>query len=94
MGKKTLKFDNVQVTKKQFHVSKQPVALNLVNVNQILKSDKFEQSDKGFKYFIGYKDDNMIRVLCIKYSENRGKIMHLMIEKDSVHKIWWNLEQN
>ena len=26
--------------------------------------DKFEHSDKGVKYFIGYKDDN-IRPLCI-----------------------------
>ena len=65
MGKKTLKFDNVNVNKKDFLVSKQPIALNLVNVNQVLISDKFEHSDNGFKYFIGYKDDNIIRPLCI-----------------------------
>ena len=28
-------------------------------------SDKFEHSDKGVKSFIGYKDDNIIRPLCI-----------------------------
>ena len=27
--------------------------------------DKFEHSDKGVKYLIGYKDDNIIRPLCI-----------------------------
>ena len=38
MSEKTLKFDNVEVNKKEIHVSKQPIALNLVNVNQILIS--------------------------------------------------------
>ena len=40
MSKKTLKFDNVEVNKKEFHASRQPIALNLVNVNQVLISDK------------------------------------------------------
>ena len=51
MTKKTLKFDKVEVNKKELHALKQPIALNLVNVNQILISDKVERSDKGFKYF-------------------------------------------
>ena len=63
MSKKTLEFDNVEVYKKEFHVSKQPIALYLVNVDQILIPDRFEHSDKGFKYFIGYKDDNIVRPL-------------------------------
>ena len=33
MNKKTLKFDNVKINRKEFHVSKQSIALNLVNVN-------------------------------------------------------------
>ena len=65
LSKKTLNFDNVEVNKKEFHTSKQPIVLNLVNINQMLMSDKFGNSDKGFKYFIGYKDDNIIRPLCI-----------------------------
>ena len=36
MSKKTLKFDNVEVNKTEFHASKQPIALNL---SQIRKSD-------------------------------------------------------
>ena len=63
MKRKTLKFDNVEVNKKEFHVSKSPIALNLVNVNQILISDKFKHYDTGFKYFIGYKDDSIVRPL-------------------------------
>ena len=55
MCKKTLKLDNVEVNKKKFHASKQPIALDSVRINKIVVSDKFEYSDKGFKYFIGSK---------------------------------------
>ena len=40
MSKKTLKFNSLEVNKKKFDASKQSIALNLVNVNQILISDK------------------------------------------------------
>ena len=55
MSGKILRFDNIGVNKKEFHASKKPITLNLVNVNQILISDEFEHSDKGFKHFIGYR---------------------------------------
>ena len=93
ISKKTPKFDNVEVNKKEFHTSKQPIALDLVNVDQILISDKFKHSDKGFKYLICYKDDTIIRPLCIilpqmigfiKYFDNGGKNMSFMIENYSV----------
>ena len=29
MSKKALQFDNIEVNKKEFHASKQPIALNL-----------------------------------------------------------------
>ena len=60
MSEKTLKFDNVEVNKKESHVSKQPISWNLLNVNQILISDKCKNSYTGFKYFIGYKDGLMM----------------------------------
>ena len=101
MSEKTLKFDNSEVNKKEFHFSKQGITLNLVNVNQILISDKFKHNDRSFKYFIGYKDDNIIRPLCIilpqmsryiKYFDNGGKNMSLMNKNDSVlvkyNEIW------
>ena len=106
MSKKTLKLYKVEVNKKEFHASKQAIALNLVNVNQMLISDKYEHSGKGFEYFIGYKNDNIIRPLCIilpqmngyiKYFENGGKNMSFTIENDSVLKkfneIWGKLKK-
>ena len=69
---KTLKFDNIEVNKKWFHASKQVIGLNLQDTNKMLISDKFEHSDKGFKYFIGHKDDNIIRPLCIIFPQVSG----------------------
>ena len=62
MSKLTLKIDTIEANKKEFYVFKQPIALSLVNANQIVVSDKLEHSDKGFKYFIGYKDDRFRKI--------------------------------
>ena len=56
---KTLKLDNIEVDKKEFHTSKQAIDLNLVGITKIVISEKFKHSDKGFKYFTGNKDDNI-----------------------------------
>ena len=60
MTEKTLKSDNIKVNKKEFHKSIQPIDLDLVNVDQIVISDEFRHNDDGFKYFIGYKEDDII----------------------------------
>ena len=84
MSEQTLEFADIVVNKREFHTSKQAIALNLVNTNKIVVSDKVKHSDDGFKYFIGYlHDDNVIRTLryilpqmrgYIKYFDNGGKI--------------------
>ena len=93
MSEKTLKFDNIRVNKKEFHKSKQPIDLDLVTVDQIVISDKFKHSDEGFKYFIGYQEDEIVKPLCIilpqrsgyiKYFKNGGKNMSFMVKDDSV----------
>ena len=74
MSEKKLKFDDVEVNKKEFQVSKQPIALILVNVNQISISHKVKHSDTSLKYFIGYKDNNIVRTLCIILPQMSGCI--------------------
>ena len=49
MSEKTLKFDNIRINKKGFHKSKQSIDLMSINVDQIVISDKFKHSSKGFK---------------------------------------------
>ena len=84
MSEVTLKFDNIRVNKKELHNSKQPINLDLVNVDQIVISDKFKHNDDGFKYFIGYKEGETVKSFQIvlpqmsgytKYIENGGKKM-------------------
>ena len=53
----SLKFVEIKINKKEFHKSKQPIDLNLVDINKIVVFDKFEHNDESLKYFIGYKDD-------------------------------------
>ena len=61
MIEKTLNFDNIRLDKKEFHKSKRPINLDLVNIDQIVISDKFKHSDDGFKHFIGYKEGEIIK---------------------------------
>ena len=88
MSEKTLKFDNIRVHKKEFHKSKQPINLDLVNGDQMIVSDKFKHNDDSFKYFIGYKEGEIVKSLCItlpqtlgyiKYFENYYKNMSFVI---------------
>ena len=101
MSEKTLKFDNIVVNKKEFHKSKRPINLGLINVDQIGISDKFRHSDDGFKYFIGYKEDEIVKPLCIilpqmsgyiKCFKNGGRNMSFVIKDDDVldkyNEIW------
>ena len=66
-----------------------------VNVDQIVVSDKFKHNNEGFKYFIGYLEDELVKPLCIilpqvsgyiKYFEIRDKDMSFLIKDDEV----WN----
>ena len=79
--------------KKKITKSKQQINLDLVNVDQIVISDKFKHSDDAFKYFIGYKGGKIVKQLCIilpqmsgyiKYFENGGKNMSFLIKNDRV----------
>ena len=106
MSEKTLNFDNIRVNKKEFHKSKQPINLDLVNVDQMVVSDKFKHSDDGFKYFIGYKEGEIVKPLCIilpqmtgyiKYFESGGKNMSFVIKDDDVldkyNEIWDKIKE-
>ena len=62
-----------------------------VNVDQTIVSDKFKHSDEGFKYLIGYKEDEIVKLLWIilpqmsryiKYFESEGKNMSFFIKDD------------
>ena len=45
-----------------------------VNTEYIVTSDKFKHSDEGFKYFIGYQEDETFKPLCIILPQMGGYI--------------------
>ena len=105
MCQKTLKLDNIRVNKKEFHKSKQPINLDLVNLDQIVGSDKFKHND-GFKYFIGYKEGETAKPFCIispqmagyiKYVDKGGKNMSFIIKDgdvlDKYNEIWDKIKE-
>ena len=106
MSQKTLKFDNIKINKYEFHKSKQAIDLDSVDTDKIVVSDKFRQSEEGYKYFIGYQEDEIVKPLCIvlpqmngymKYFENGGKNMSFLIKNNEVCEKYediWNVIKN
>ena len=80
--KKTLQFNNIILNKKEFHKSRKPIDLFSVDLDQIVVSYKFKHNNESFKYFIGYREGEIVKSLCIilpqmsgyiKYFENGSK---------------------
>ena len=65
MTGETLKFNNIRVNKKEFHMSKKPINLMSVNVNKIVVSDIFNYNEDGYQYFISYQKSVTVKPLCI-----------------------------
>ena len=93
MSKKTLKFNNIKVNKKKFHIFKKAIDLMSVTVNKIVVSDKFNHDEDCFKYFIGYPKGEIVRPLCIilpqmnryiKYFEYGNPNMSFLIKDEKV----------
>ena len=93
MTKITLKFNNVRVNMKKFHMSKKAIDLMSVNVSKIVVSDKFNHNENCFKYFIGYQKGEIVRPVCIvlpqmteyiKYFEYGKPNMSFLIKDEEV----------
>ena len=105
--KKTLMFNDVEVSKKEFYDAKQAILLNLVDINNIVVSNKVKNNNETSKYFIGYMHNiDVVVPLCIilpqmsgyiKYFENGGKNMSFRIEDDKVYikynQIWNKIKE-
>ena len=99
---KTLVFNDVEMTKKEFYDSKKSIPLNLFDMNNIVVSNKVKNNNNTSKHFIGYLQNiDETNPLCItlpqmsdyiKYFENGGKNMSFKIEDDEVYikysQIW------
>ena len=70
-----------------------------LNLDQIVVSDRFKHGDGGFKYFLGFQEDEIVKPFCImlprisgyiKYFESGGKNMSFLI-KD--YEVWEKYEK-
>ena len=96
MSEKTLQFNNIILNKKEFHKSKEPIDLFSVDFDQKVKSYKFKYNNQNFKYFIGYREGEIVKPLCIilpqmngyiKYFENGSKNMSILLKMTKCGKI-------
>ena len=104
---KTLVFNDVEISKKDFYAAKKVILLNLVDINDIVVSNKVKNNNDANKYFIGYLNDvdeisPLYTILpqmsgYIKYFENGGKNMSFKIEDESVYlkynQIWNKIKE-
>ena len=78
MSKKTLKFNNIRLNKKEFHKCKEPIDLMSVMVDQIVVSNKSKHNNEGFKYFIDYQEGEIVKPLCFLLPQMSGCILRQM----------------
>ena len=64
MDKKIIKFPETEVKKNKFYQNKSPILMNDIDINRIVVSNKLPLGKQDFRYFIGYKNDKRIRLLC------------------------------
>ena len=90
MDKKNIKLHDNEIKKYKFHQHKSSISINNTYINKIVVSNKVP-FNKGFKYFIGYKDAKKIRPLCIflpkmsayRRDFNKTKCMPFLIKMNS-----------
>ena len=75
MNEKTLQFNDIVLNKKEFHRSKEPIDLFLVNVDQIVVSDEFKHNNKVFMHFIGYQKGEIVKPLWIFLPQMSGHVV-------------------
>ena len=67
MSEKTLKFNNIKVNKKEFHISKQPIDLMSVTVDQIVVYYKFKHSDIVLSILLVTKKVKLLNCYALSY---------------------------
>ena len=65
MEKAIIKFGYIEIKKQKFHQHKRLISIKNIEINTIILSNKVSFGKKGFRFFIGYKDAKIVRLLCI-----------------------------
>ena len=75
MNGKNIIFTDKKINKNNFYKNKKLSKIDKIDVDKILVSKKEPYGTKNsIKYFIGYNDDGVIRLLCIKLPQVIGYV--------------------
>ena len=94
MSEQKITFGDKEMNKKDFYSSLQAISLDLVDKSKIIVSNKWKINDTTIKFFIGYLNEDIIRLLCItlpqmsgfmKYLKNNAKNMSFMTEDKDIY---------
>ena len=69
MDKKIIKSDDTELKEYKCYQGESPIFLQDIDINKIVVSIKLPFGKQDFKYFIGYKDSEKNRPLCILRSQ-------------------------
>ena len=106
MSLRKIKFENKEVSKKEFYSSKQAISLDSVDLNKIVVSNKWKINDKTYKHISGYLNNDTIQPLCvilhqmdgyIKYFDDGGKNMSFVTDDEKIYKKYneiWEVVRN
>ena len=62
---KVIPFGDTEIEKHKFYCHKNPILIDDLDINKIIVSNKVSFRKKGFKYFIGYKDNEKAKPFCV-----------------------------
>ena len=106
MSLRKIKFGNKEVNKKEFHLLKQAISLDSVDLNTIAVSKKWKINDTTYKHICGYLNNDTIQPLCvilprmdgyIKYFDDDGKNMSFVTDDEKIYKKYnkiWEVIRN
>ena len=74
---KILVFNDIEMSKKGVYDDKKAIPLNLVDINNIVISNKIKNNNEASKYFIGYVNSvDAVSPLCIILPQMSGFIKY------------------
>ena len=92
-----------EVDKKTFYSSKEAILLDSVDLSKTVVSSRWKLNDPTYKYFCGYLNNDVIKLLCvilpqmngyIKYFDDGGKNMSFVTDDEKVYEKYdeiWNV---
>ena len=64
-----MNFDDTETEEYKFHQYEIPILINNIDINKTVVCNKLYFNKQDFTYFIGYKDNEKFRPLCMFFPE-------------------------